>query len=91
MKNWQTSAIIWEISYTNLETRRYGPKSGVSRIIQESLQHLHNNITVSKNRRWQRRFSLLCFTIILPFTESALPLMNLLNIVGEICPPATGP
>ena len=35
----QTLAIIQEISYSNLETRRYSPKSGVSRIKQESWQH----------------------------------------------------
>ena len=29
-------AIIWEISDSNLETRRYGPNSGVSHIIRES-------------------------------------------------------
>ena len=29
-------AIIWEISDSNLETERYGPNSGVSRIIWES-------------------------------------------------------
>ena len=34
-KKWQTSTVIWEISDFNLETGRYGPKSGVSRIIQE--------------------------------------------------------
>ena len=33
-----TLAIIWEISDSNLETRRYGPKSGVSWIIWESWQ-----------------------------------------------------
>ena len=32
-------AIIWEISDSNLETGRYGPKSGVSPIIWESRQH----------------------------------------------------
>ena len=32
-------AIIWEISDSNLETGRYGPKSGVSRITRESWQH----------------------------------------------------
>ena len=32
-------AIIWEISDSNLETGRYGPKSGVSQIIWESRQH----------------------------------------------------
>ena len=31
LKKWQTSAIIWEISYSNLDIERYGPKSGVSR------------------------------------------------------------
>ena len=35
-RKWQTLAIIREISYSNLETGRYGPKSGVSRIIRES-------------------------------------------------------
>ena len=35
---WQTSVNIWEVSYSNLETRRYGPKSGVWRIIRESWQ-----------------------------------------------------
>ena len=30
---------IREISYPNLETGRYTPKSGVSRIIRESWQH----------------------------------------------------
>ena len=35
-KNEQTSAIIQEISVSNLETGRYSPKSGVSHIIQES-------------------------------------------------------
>ena len=32
-------AIIREISYSNLETGRYGPKSGDSLIIRESWQH----------------------------------------------------
>ena len=32
-KKWQTSAIIQEISDSNLEIRRNGLKSGVSRII----------------------------------------------------------
>ena len=35
-KKWQTLAIIQEIFDSNLETRRYGPVSGVSRIIWES-------------------------------------------------------
>ena len=35
-KKWQTLAIIWEISDSNLETRRNGSKSGVSQIIRES-------------------------------------------------------
>ena len=35
-KKWQTSAIIREISDSNLETGRNGLKSGVSRIIWES-------------------------------------------------------
>ena len=34
-----TLAIIREISDSNLETGRYGPKSGLSRIIQESWQY----------------------------------------------------
>ena len=34
-----TLAIIREISDSNLETGRYGPKSGVSRIIRQSWQH----------------------------------------------------
>ena len=34
-KKWQTSAIIREISDSNLETGRNGSKSGVSRIIWE--------------------------------------------------------
>ena len=34
-----TLAIIGEMSDSNLETGRYGPKSGVCRIIQESWQH----------------------------------------------------
>ena len=38
-RKWQTLAIIREISYSNLETGRYGPKSGVSRIIRESWQY----------------------------------------------------
>ena len=38
-KKWQNSAIIQGISYSNLETGRYGPKSGVSQIIRESWQH----------------------------------------------------
>ena len=38
LKKWQTSAIIWEISYSNLETGRYAPKSGVSQVIRESWQ-----------------------------------------------------
>ena len=37
-KKWQTLAIMREISDSNLETGKYGPKSGVSRIIQESWQ-----------------------------------------------------
>ena len=36
---WQPSAIIREISDSNLETGRYGPKSGASRIIRESWLH----------------------------------------------------
>ena len=36
---WQTEAIIVEISYSNLETVRYSPKSEVSQIIRESWQH----------------------------------------------------
>ena len=36
MKKWQTSKIIQEISNSNLETGRYGPKSGLTQIIQES-------------------------------------------------------
>ena len=39
MKKWQTSKIIQEISNSNLETGRYGPKSGLAQIIQESWQH----------------------------------------------------
>ena len=35
-KKWQTSAIIWEISDSNLETGRNGSKSGVSQIIWKS-------------------------------------------------------
>ena len=35
-KKWQTSAVIREILDSNLETGRYGPESGVSRIIRES-------------------------------------------------------
>ena len=35
-KKWQTSAIIQEISDSNLETGRNGSKSGVSWIIRES-------------------------------------------------------
>ena len=34
-----TWVIIWEISDSNLETGRYGPKSGVTLIIRESWQH----------------------------------------------------
>ena len=36
---WQTEEIIAEISYSNLETVRYSPKSEVSQIIRESWQH----------------------------------------------------
>ena len=35
-KQWKTSAIIWEISDSNMETGRNGSKSGISRIIRES-------------------------------------------------------
>ena len=35
-----TLAIIGEMSDSNLETGRYGPKSGISRIILESWKHL---------------------------------------------------
>ena len=38
-KKWQPSAIIREIWDSNLETGRYGPKSGASRIIRESWLH----------------------------------------------------
>jgi len=38
-KKWQTSAFIQEISDSNLETGKYGPKSGDSRIILERWQH----------------------------------------------------
>ena len=44
-----TLAIIREISDSNLETVRYGPKSGVSQIIQES---------------WQRRWSQRCLNFL---------------------------
>ena len=37
-KKWQTLAIIQGVSDSNLETRRHGSKSGVSRITQESWQ-----------------------------------------------------
>ena len=37
-KKWQSSVIILEISDSNLESGRYGPKSGVSQIIWESWQ-----------------------------------------------------
>ena len=42
-------AIIWEISDSNLETGRYGPKSGVSQIIRESWQHWYSAIKVTDN------------------------------------------
>ena len=32
-RKWQTLAITGEVSDSNLETGRYGPKSGVSQII----------------------------------------------------------
>ena len=35
---WQTFVNVWEISYSNLETMRYGPNSVVWRIIRESWQ-----------------------------------------------------
>ena len=38
-RNGKLSAIIQEISYSNLETGRCGPKPGVSRIIRENWQH----------------------------------------------------
>ena len=38
-KKWQTLTIIREISDSDLETGRYGWKSGASQIIRESLQH----------------------------------------------------
>ena len=38
-KKWQTSEIFQEISDSNLETGKYGPKSGDSRIIWERWQH----------------------------------------------------
>ena len=40
-------AIIREISDSNLETGRYGPKSGVSQIIRESWQHWYSAIKVT--------------------------------------------
>ena len=53
LKKWQTLAIIREISYSNLETGRYGQKSGVSQIIQESWQqcsgHTSGQIEQEKN------------------------------------------
>ena len=39
LKKWQTLVIIREISSSNLESKRYGPISGVSWLIQESWQH----------------------------------------------------
>ena len=36
---WQTLVNIWEISYSNLETGRYGPKSGVCQIIRKTCQY----------------------------------------------------
>ena len=38
-KKWQTSAIIWKISDSNLQNGRYGPNSGVSQIIRKRWQH----------------------------------------------------
>ena len=36
---WQTSVNIWEVSYSNLETRRYGPKSCSKELsLQQQLQ-----------------------------------------------------
>ena len=40
-KKRQTLAIVWEISYSNLETGRYCLKSGVSQTIRKSWQHCH--------------------------------------------------
>ena len=47
-KKWQTSAIIQEISNSNLETGRYGPKSEVSQIIREltALQSFQRHIVL---------------------------------------------
>ena len=43
-----TLAIIREISDSNLETGRYGPKSGVSWIIRESWQHWRTENSVAQ-------------------------------------------
>ena len=52
-KKWQTSAIIREISDSNLETGRNSSKSRVSRIIRESWQPstYYNSL---KLHRWQK-------------------------------------
>ena len=43
-KKWQTFVIIQEISDSNLETGRYGSKSGVSRVIPGELIALRTQI-----------------------------------------------
>ena len=46
-KKWQTWAIIWEISDSNLKTGRNGSKSGVSQIIRESWLPCLNPLSLS--------------------------------------------
>ena len=55
-----TLVIIREIPDSNLETGRYGPKSGVSKIIQESWKHWHTRdvkrVSISGAGRLQEQF-----------------------------------
>ena len=51
-EKWQTAAIIREIFDSNLETGRYNPKSGVSRIILESWQHWFDDVLCNNISQW---------------------------------------
>ena len=72
LKKCQTLAIIWEISYSNLETGRFTLKSGASWIIWESWQHWV--------RLWNGTKSLLCVLFsVSGFEYAPMPMIGLLE------------
>ena len=71
LKKWQNSVIIWEILYfVNLETGKYGPKSGVFQIIWESWQHW--SWDSSHEKTWNIPVQKQCVLVLKPMSEALL-------------------